>query len=80
MIQIWVRPRKRKESVMKKMKKLLAILLAAVMVMGMSLTTFAEGDGQPVTPTETTKKATGKEGDTGVITVNGIDAGSSVKV
>lgn len=65
---------------MKKMKKLLAILLAAVMVMGMSLTTFAEGDGQPVTPTETTKKATGKEGDTGVITVNGIDAGSSVKV
>ena len=36
---------KRKEENMKKMKKILAMLLAVVMVMGMSLTVFAEESG-----------------------------------
>lgn len=38
----WAKPAKRKERDMKKMKKFLAMLLALVMVMGMSVTTLAE--------------------------------------
>lgn len=39
---------------MKKMKKILAMLLAAVMVMGMCMTVFAEEDDSSTTVTETT--------------------------
>lgn len=55
---------------MKKIKKLFAMLLALTMVLGMGVTTFAEGT------------VTGKKTDTGKITVNGIvpDTGSSFKV
>lgn len=51
---------------MKKMKKFLAMLLAMVMVMGMSLTTFAENH-KPV------------PGDSATITVNGVKTGATVK-
>ena len=51
---------------MKKMKKFLAMLLAMVMVMGMSLTTFAENH-KPVPE------------DSATITVNGVKTGATVK-
>ncbi len=54
---------------MKKMKKLMAMLLALTMVLGMSVTVFAEK-----TSNVETKDVTGTESDKGSITINGIDA------
>ena len=51
---------------MKKMKKVLAVILSLAMVLGMSLTSFAE-DHKPVSTDEA------------VVTVNGVAAGATVK-
>ncbi len=51
---------------MKKMKKILAMVLAMAMVLGMSVTAFAE-------LAENQHEATGTSSDTGTITVEGID-------
>ena len=48
---------------MKKMKKLFAVLLALAMVLGMSMTAFAEG---------TRQDATGTSADKGTITIKGL--------
>ena len=58
---------------MKKMKKILAFVMAMAMVLGMSVTSLADGS-------VTKKAATGKNTDTGVITVNGVEDGQNVKV
>lgn len=56
---------------MKKMKKILAMLLAMAMVLGMSLTTFASGN-----PAEPAAKPTA--GDTATATVSNVEAGATV--
>lgn len=55
---------------MKKMKKILSVVLTLAMVLGMSVTTFAE-TSTPGTPGVTETPATGKSGDTGKITIGG---------
>ncbi len=55
---------------MKKMKKILSVVLTLAMVLGMSVTTFAE-TSTPGTPGVTETPATGKSGDTGKITIDG---------
>lgn len=70
------------------MKKILAFVMAMAMVLGMSLTSFAEEDQQTPPAVESTTTSTnvnGTENDRGTITVKGIDAEkkndvSSVKV
>lgn len=73
---------------MKKMKKILAMLLAAVMVMGMAVTAFAAGEGtgqggstQNTNPSYTPKTdgVTGKKTDTGTITVSGFGSNNQFK-
>lgn len=61
--------KRRKEETMKKMKKVLAILLAMAMVLGMSMTTLAAPDGSKM-PTES---------DSAEIVVNGVKPGATVK-
>lgn len=59
-------PQKRKEEVMKKMKKFFAMFLALAMVLGMSVTTFAANNGDD--------GKVGTDDDKGTITVSGIVA------
>ena len=61
---------------MKKMKKILAMVLAMAMVLGMSLTVFAtEEPVEPAAPVETTTPAEGTNNDyTGSIEIKGLAA------
>lgn len=64
--------KKEKERVMKKIKKMIALLLAFTMIFGIGLTTMAATPGDDETY--------GTEDDRGTITVNGIDAESNLVV
>lgn len=57
---------------MKKIKKLLAMLMAMTMMLGMSVTVFATEETPPKNPSHTTAVATRTASDTGTITVKGI--------
>ena len=57
---------------MKKIKKLLAMLLAMTMVLGMSATVLAENEDAATSP------ATGTAEDKGTIEVKGIEEGATV--
>lgn len=61
---------------MKKMKKILAVVLAMAMVLGMSVTAFADTDGGGSDISGTSASAAGKNTDKGTITVKGFDFGA----
>ena len=61
---------------MKKMKKILAVVLAMAMVLGMSVTAFADTDGGGSDTSGTSASAAGKNTDKGTITVKGFDFGA----
>ena len=63
--------KRRKEETMKKMKKVLAILLAMAMVLGMSMTTLAAND-----PTGSARKPA--DSDKAIATVSNVEAGATV--
>jgi LPXTG-motif cell wall-anchored protein len=65
---------------MKKMKKILAVVLAMAMVLGMSVTAFAEPGGESGdTSGAAASKIEGKSSDKGTITVKGFDFGADAE-